>query len=190
MRYRSMLTVAAVTAVAATTTVATATTSSAVNPGSATVSQSSQPAGSIALSGPAAAHYKLPSGMREAAHHHVAGRSHPDPLPAGGRGRVGPRWADHRHRAIPAVRPRRSSAPTSRPCGPRTAAKLTKAEARASSSTAPAATGDFDNALRLDPKTGRLFYQVQSIRSDARPVRWIDATTGDAHQRLRRRRRG
>ena len=65
MRYRSMLAVAAVTALAATTTVVTATTSSAVDTTSVTVNQSSQPEGSFTLSGQAAAHYKLPSGMRE-----------------------------------------------------------------------------------------------------------------------------
>ncbi len=65
MRYRSMLAVTAVTALAAATTVVTATTSSAVDTTSVTANQSAQPAGSFALSGQAAAHYKLPSGMRE-----------------------------------------------------------------------------------------------------------------------------
>ena len=178
MRYRSMLTVAAVTAVAATTTVATATTSSAVNPGSATVSQSSQPAGSIALSGPAAAHYKLPSGMREV---HTTTLSN---------GRTQTRYQQVVEGAsvlggqITIIRD--AGGETETVIGAhfpalraKNRAKLTKGEAKGKVVDRIGSEGDFDTALRLDPQTGRLFYQVQSIRSDARPVRWIDATTGD-----------
>ena len=58
-------------------------------------------------------------------------------------------------------------------------AKLTKSEAKQKVAKEIGTEGDFDSTLRLDPKTGRLFYQVQSIRADERPVRWVDATTGE-----------
>ena len=189
MRYRSMLAVAAVTALAAATTVVTATTSSAVDTTSVTVNQSSQPAGSFALSGPAAAHYKLPSGMREL---HTA--TFPD-------GRTQTRYQQVVEGAsvlggqITIIRDAAGEAETVigahfPALRAKNKAKLTKGEAKQKVVERIGTEGDFDSTLRLDPQTGRLFYQVQSIRSDERPVRWIDATTGDDHQRVRRRRRG
>jgi bacillolysin len=38
--------------------------------------------------------------------------------------------------------------------------------------------GQWRSTLRLDPATASLFYEVQSLRADSRPVRWIDAATG------------
>ncbi len=178
MRYRSMLAVSAVAALAAATTVVTATTSSAVDNTSVTVSQSSQTGGSFALSGPAAAHYKLPSGMREL---------HTSTFPDGGTqtryqqvvdgasvfgGQVTiNRGADGVATSVigahfPALQAKNK-------------AKLTKGEAKQKVTKEIGTEGDFDSTLRLDPKTGRLFYQVQSIRDDERPVRWVDATTGE-----------
>ena len=178
MRYRSMLTVATVTVVAATTTVATATTSSAVNPGSAPVSQSSQPAGSIALSGQEAAHYKLPSGMHEL---------HSTTLPGGrtqtryqqvvdGASVLGGQITIIRNAAGEAETVIGAHFPALQA---KNTARLTKGEARQKVTDRIGTEGDFDTALRLDPATGRLFYQVQSIRDDSRPVRWIDAATGE-----------
>jgi bacillolysin len=125
MRYRSMLAATAVTALAAATTVVTTTTSSAVDTTPVTATQSAQPAGSFALSGKAAAHYKLPSDMRE-----LHTTTFPD-------GRTQTRYQQlvggasvfggqitiirsTRSSAAPPARPRPSSAPTSRPCRPRT----------------------------------------------------------------------
>jgi bacillolysin len=39
--------------------------------------------------------------------------------------------------------------------------------------------GSWTNVLRLDPRSGRLFYEIDSIRAGHRPVRWVDAQTGD-----------
>jgi Zn-dependent metalloprotease len=39
--------------------------------------------------------------------------------------------------------------------------------------------GDWTNVLRLDPRSGRLFYEIDSIRAGHRPVRWVDAQTGN-----------
>ncbi|MDQ4007085.1 MAG: M4 family metallopeptidase [Actinomycetota bacterium] len=38
--------------------------------------------------------------------------------------------------------------------------------------------GRWSTRLRLDPRTARLFYEVESIRAAHRPVRWVDAATG------------
>ncbi len=38
--------------------------------------------------------------------------------------------------------------------------------------------GQWRTTLRLDPATASLFYEVQSLRADSRPVRWIDAGNG------------
>ena len=39
-------------------------------------------------------------------------------------------------------------------------------------------SGEWDTALRLDPRTRSLFYEVDSIRPAHRPARWVDAQTG------------
>ena len=38
--------------------------------------------------------------------------------------------------------------------------------------------GQWSTELRIDPQDGRLFYQVESIRDDSRPIRWINAGNG------------
>ena len=38
--------------------------------------------------------------------------------------------------------------------------------------------GQWSTELRIDPSNGRLFYQVESIRDDSRPVRWVNAGNG------------
>jgi bacillolysin len=38
--------------------------------------------------------------------------------------------------------------------------------------------GEWSTALHLDPRTSRLFYEVDSVRTAHRPVRWVDAATG------------
>ena len=39
--------------------------------------------------------------------------------------------------------------------------------------------GDWTTAMRLDPRSGRLFYEIDSIRAGHRPVRWVDAQSGN-----------
>ncbi|QNN53446.1 M4 family metallopeptidase [Nocardioides mesophilus] len=38
--------------------------------------------------------------------------------------------------------------------------------------------GQWSTTLRIDPDTGRQFYQVESIRDASRPVRWVNAGNG------------
>lgn len=178
MRYRSMLAVTAAAALAATTTVVTATTSSAVDRVTVTANPSARPAGSFALSGPAAARYRLPADMRE-----VHTTTFPD-------GRTQTRYQQRVEGAavyggqITIVRSAAGEAETVIGAHfPSLAAKnnvrLSKAQAKERVTREIGTEGDFSNALRLDPKTGLFFYEVQSIRDDERPVRWVDATSGE-----------
>ena len=59
------------------------------------------------------------------------------------------------------------------------AVRLSRADARAAAVAKVGPRGDWSNELRIDPRSGRYFYQVESIRSGQRPVRWIDSATGD-----------
>ena len=56
--------------------------------------------------------------------------------------------------------------------------KLSKKDARNAVEMRIGARGQWSNELRIDPRTGRLFFQVESIRDDSRPVRWINAGNG------------
>ena len=56
--------------------------------------------------------------------------------------------------------------------------RLTKADAREIVARTIGRGGRWQSVLRLDPRTSRLFYEVQSIRIDSRPVRWVDAGNG------------
>ena len=55
---------------------------------------------------------------------------------------------------------------------------LSPADARQVVAREVGAQGSWRNVLRIDPATGRLFYQVESMRSEHRPVRWVDAANG------------
>jgi bacillolysin len=39
--------------------------------------------------------------------------------------------------------------------------------------------GEWSTQLRLDPRSARLFYQVDSVRTAHHPVRWVDAQSGE-----------
>lgn len=56
--------------------------------------------------------------------------------------------------------------------------RLSAKEVRRDLKSRIGARGDWSTDLRLDPRSGRLFYQLDSIRAAHRPVRWIDAATG------------
>ncbi len=56
--------------------------------------------------------------------------------------------------------------------------KLEKKAAKASVEKKIGKHGTWSNELRIDPRDGRLFYQVESIRDDSRPVRWVNADNG------------
>jgi Zn-dependent metalloprotease len=61
---------------------------------------------------------------------------------------------------------------------PVTTKKLDKQAARAAVEKQVGARGKWSNTLRLDPRTGVLFFEVQSQRDASRPVRWVNAGTG------------
>ncbi|NMM22368.1 MAG: peptidase M4 [Phycicoccus sp.] len=62
---------------------------------------------------------------------------------------------------------------------PKNSATLSKGQAKSIATAQIGAGGDFSNELRIDPRTGRLFYEVESIRAAERPVRWVDAASGN-----------
>jgi bacillolysin len=55
---------------------------------------------------------------------------------------------------------------------------VTKAKAKSIVAGKIGAHGKWSNELRIDPRTGRQYYEVESIRSAHRPVRWVDAGNG------------
>ena len=61
---------------------------------------------------------------------------------------------------------------------PTSAPKVGKAAALGIVADRIGGRGTFRNHLMIDPRTGRYFYQVQSIRPAQRPIRWVDAATG------------
>jgi Zn-dependent metalloprotease len=62
---------------------------------------------------------------------------------------------------------------------PKIAPTLSKDAARGLVTKDIGKRGDFSTELRIDPRTDLFFYQVESIRPQSRPVRWIDAATGE-----------
>ena len=61
---------------------------------------------------------------------------------------------------------------------PVNALRLDNAEARATAVRTLGARGDRSATLKLDPRDGRLFYEVETQRFDHRWVQWVDASTG------------
>ncbi len=61
---------------------------------------------------------------------------------------------------------------------PTNAVKVNKGRARSVVESKVGTRGTFRNELMVDPRTGKYFYEVQSLRADQRPVRWVDASTG------------
>ena len=55
--------------------------------------------------------------------------------------------------------------------------KLTAAQARSAAAERVGA-GDRSTSFRIDPATGRTFYQVETVRADHRFVTWVDAGSG------------
>ena len=190
MRYRSMLAVTAVTALAAATTVVTATTSSAVDTTSVTANQSSQPAGSFALSGQAAAHYKLPSGMREL---HTA--TFPD-------GRTQTRYQQVVDGAsvfggqVTVIRSAAGEAddghrrPLPGPAGQEQGQARPRARPAARSPSEIGTEGTSTTTLRIDPRPAGSSTRCRASEPTQRPVRWVDATTGEIIKSFDARHRG
>ena len=61
---------------------------------------------------------------------------------------------------------------------PKNAASIGHAKARGLVEQEIGRGGQWRSTLRIDPATAALFYEVQSLRADSRPVRWIDAGNG------------
>jgi Zn-dependent metalloprotease len=61
---------------------------------------------------------------------------------------------------------------------PTNAVKVGRAAARGIVVDKVGSRGTFRNHLMVNPRTGRYFYEVQSLRAAQRPVRWVDATSG------------
>jgi bacillolysin len=57
-------------------------------------------------------------------------------------------------------------------------AAVSAATARGIAAKRVGAAGKWSSALRIDPKDGRLFHQIESRRADQRWVQWVDATSG------------
>ncbi len=181
MHYRSFLAMSAAAVLAATTTVVTAGTSSAIAPPAVQQQDGASPAGSFALSGQDARDFTLPADMKEL---HTA--TFPD-------GRTSTRYQQIVEDAtvfggqITVIRD--ASGQVDTVIGayfpglqPKNDVKISKGKAKGIVQGKIGKRGDFSNELRIDPRSGHLFYEVESIRRAERPVRWIDAATGKVNK--------
>ncbi len=180
MKIRSLLAIPAVTLLAAGTTLGpfggTASAAPAPSP-QAPPSQQATPSGSFALTGEKARSFEMPKHMKKGDTQtfpdgHTATRYQQKLRNAtvfGGQITV-TRDADGTVRSvIGAYFPELQ---------PRNAPKLKQGKALGLVKQRIGKEGDFDAALRFDPRNDRFFYQVESIRDASRPVRWIDAQSG------------
>ena len=179
MSFRSLFAITAATALAAATTVASAGSSSALpSPGQAPSTAISAPTGSFTLTDQEAAGFVLPPHMT---------KLHTQTLPDG---TTSTRYQQMVRDAtvfggqVTVIRA--ADGTTAAVIGayfpdlqPSNTAKLTKDRAVGLIKRAIGDRGDFSAELRIDPRTDKYFYDVQSIRDASRPVRWVDAATGD-----------
>jgi Zn-dependent metalloprotease len=176
MQYRSILAASATTVLAASLTFATAGASEATSP-AAQDAAAADHAGSFALSGEQAREYQLPNDVREVFSTSLPGgltqtryqQMVGDASVFGGQITV-IKGADGQNQAVvgayfPGLEPKNEKA-------------IGKAKAREIVEQKVGSRGVWDNELRIDPRTGHEFYQVQSMRAASRPVRWVDAGSG------------
>jgi bacillolysin len=176
-RSRSFLAISAAAVLAATTTVVAAGTSSAVAPPVQQEGAHAAPAGSFALSDQEARDFVLPADMEQlhtstladggtqTRYQQMVG----DATVFGGQITVNRAASGEAESVIGAYFPGLQ---------PKNDATLNKGQARDVAEREVGNRGHWRNELRIDPKTGRLFYEVQSIRAAQRPVRWVDAASG------------
>ena len=176
MRHRSLIAISASVVLAASTTLAIAGTSSA-RPQTATPSSANVYAGSFAISGAEARDYTLPSDVRQkftvalpggrtqTRYQQMVG----DASVFGGQVTVIKDSAGQTESVIGAYFPGLK---------PKASKQISKARARDIAESKVGTRGTWSNELRIDPRTARLFYSVESIRDDSRPVRWISAANG------------
>lgn len=175
MRYRSVLAISA-SALLATSTLVLSTTSSA-QPRDAARPAATNTAGSFALSGEEARGYtlpadvsqawstKLPGGLTQTRYQQYVG----DASVFGGQVTVIKDAAGITTSVVGAY------FPGLKPVNDKS---LTKASARDVVEKRIGARGDWTSTLRIDPRTGKRFFEVESIRDASRPVRWVNAENG------------
>ncbi len=180
MRSRSLPAITASALLVATAALATASSSSAApvrTAAPAAKAGTTTPAGSFALSGADAAAYVVPDDVTR-----VWSATRPDGTTqtryqqrVSGAAVLGGQVTVLRNSAGRATSVVGAYFPGLRPS---TSATVGKAKARGIVQRSIGARGTFRNQLQINPRTGRLFYEVQSLRADQRPVRWVDAATG------------
>ena len=177
MHYRSLIAMSAAVVLAGSTTVAAAGTSSADSPKQAAVTEAT-PYGSFTLTGEKARDFTMPRHMK---------KEHTQTFPEG---RTSTRFQQTVRNAtvfggqITVIRD--ADGTTQTVIGayfpdlqPKNAPKLSEDSAKGLVTRDIGKRGDFSTELRINPSTDRFFYQVESIRDQSRPVRWIDAATGE-----------
>lgn len=182
MRHRTTLGIVASGIVAATSVTAITMSSTAAGPPAAAAVVTA-PAGSFALTGQQAARFQLPSDVQKL--HSLTfpdGRTQTryqqyvgDASVFGGQITVNRDAAGTATSVVGAYFPGMTA---------KNAVKRSAAQARGRVAQAIGARGHWSAPLRLDPRTGQLFYEVSSIRDDSRPVRWINAQNGSTMKAL------
>ena len=67
---------------------------------------------------------------------------------------------------------------------PSNALRLSKADSLGIAVDLVGVAGERASSLRIDPRDGRLFYEVETQRFAQRPTLWVDATTGAIRNRF------
>jgi Zn-dependent metalloprotease len=176
MRHRSFTAISASALLAASTLVIAST--SSAQPQDAKAPSATTYAGSFAISGDEAAAYRLPDGVRQewstalpggrtqTRYQQMVGNA----SVFGGQVTVIKDAAGTTESVIGAYFPGLAATNDK---------NLDKSEARDVAEEKVGERGDWSNELRIDPATGRLFFEVSSIRDASRPVRWVNADTGN-----------
>lgn len=171
MHARPLLALLALGLTCTATTVAVSGSSAAPDP--ATPAQS----GSFALAGDAAAAYRLPADLREVRSLPIAGgrtqvryQQYVDGAAVAGSQVTVIRSASGRAETVIGAHVPGIRAKNPRTLGTGAAVKLVH--------DLLGGAGRWSTEYQLDPRTGRTFYAVSSIRDGSRPVRWVDASTG------------
>ena len=176
MRYRSVIAISASSLLAASMLVTT--TTSSAQPQDASKKDGATYAGSFALSGEEAAGYALPDdvqkvwtntlpgGLTQTRYQQYVGEA----SVFGGQVTVIKDAAGSQQSVIGAHFPGLEAVNDK---------TLTKGKARQVAEDRIGARGDWTSTLRIDPRSGRQFFEVESIRDDSRPIRWVNAGNGN-----------
>ncbi len=177
MRSRTLFAISASAVLVTSTGLVTASTSSAAPQRAAATPSASSYSGSFAISGKSAAAYVVPDDVTQ-----VWSSHRPDGTTQtryqqkvgnadvfGGQVTVLKNAAGRTTSVIGAYFP---------DLRPTNAVKVGQARARGIVEDKVGSRGTFRNHLMVNPRTGRYFYEVQSLRAAQRPVRWVDAASG------------